>query len=68
MHVVRCAQRGRGRVGQGILTGSAPVGATPEERAALLADAGLVRREGLLVLDGVPLAEIAAAVGTPTYV
>ena len=55
-------------MGQSILSAAAPAGATPEERAALLADAGLVRRDGSLVLDGVPLAEIAAAVGTPTYV
>jgi diaminopimelate decarboxylase len=55
-------------VGQGVLSSAAPVGATAEERAALLADAGLVRRDGALVLDGVPLAEIAATVGTPTYV
>ncbi|HEU4801208.1 MAG TPA: diaminopimelate decarboxylase [Gemmatimonadales bacterium] len=46
-------------MGQGILS---------SERAALLEDAGLVRRDGALVLDGVPLAEIAATVGTPTYV
>lgn len=55
-------------MGQGILSGNGPVGATPGERAALLADAGLVRREGVLVLDGVPLPEIAVALGTPTYV
>lgn len=68
MHVVRGTQRGGGRVGQSVLNGAGPVGATSGERAALLADAGLVRRDGVLVLDGVPLPEIAAAVGTPTYV
>lgn len=55
-------------MGQSVLSPAAPVGATAEERTALLEDAGLVRLEGALVLDGVPLAEIAATVGTPTYV
>jgi diaminopimelate decarboxylase len=43
-------------VGQGVLTDSR------------FADAGLERREGALRLGGVPLAEIARAVGTPVYV
>ena len=55
-------------MGQGVLSPAAPVGATAGERAALLEDAGLVRHGGALVLDGIPLAEIAATVGTPTYV
>jgi len=44
-------------VGQGVL-GS----------AALLADAGLERRDGSLVLAGVPLTAIAEGAGTPAYV
>ncbi len=56
MHVVRAAQRLRGGVGQGVLTDSR------------FADAGLDRRDGTLCLGGVPLAEIARAVGTPVYV
>jgi diaminopimelate decarboxylase len=43
-------------VGQGVLTDSR------------FADAGLERREGVLRLGSVPLAEIARAVGTPVYV
>jgi diaminopimelate decarboxylase len=50
-------------VGQGVLTG--PAGADLE---ALLADAGLERRDGSLVMAGVPLSAIADAVGTPAYV
>ncbi len=38
------------------------------EEAALLADAGLERRDGALHLDGVALAEVADAVGTPAFV
>jgi diaminopimelate decarboxylase len=53
-------------VGEGILTAAPAVDAAAE--AALLADARLARRAGALVLDGVPLAEIVSAVGTPTYV
>lgn len=36
--------------------------------ATLLADAGLRREDGALVMDGVPLDAVADAVGTPTYV
>lgn len=53
-------------MGEGVLTAAPAVDAAAE--AALLADARLARRDGALVLDGVPLAEIASAVGTPTYV
>jgi diaminopimelate decarboxylase len=49
-------------VGEGVLT------AAPADPAALLADAGLARREGELAMGGVPLRAIAAAHGTPTYV
>jgi len=38
------------------------------EPLALLADGGLERRNGLLLDGGVPLPEIAARFGTPTYV
>jgi diaminopimelate decarboxylase len=48
----------RGRTGAG-----APA---PADR--LLADAGLERRDGSLVLGGVPLSTIADGVGTPVYV
>ena len=50
-------------MGQGLLTG--PAAADIE---ALLADAGLERRDGSLVMAGVPLSAIADAVGTPVYV
>ena len=56
MHVVREAERLRGGVGQGVLTDTR------------FADAGLTRRGGSLLLAGVPLAAIAAEVGTPAYV
>jgi diaminopimelate decarboxylase len=49
-------------VGEGVLT------AAPADPAALLADAGLARRDGELAMGGVPLRAIAAAHGTPTYV
>ncbi|HEX5633434.1 MAG TPA: diaminopimelate decarboxylase, partial [Gemmatimonadales bacterium] len=47
-------------MGEGVLTAAA-------DPSALLADAGLVRREGELALGGVPLRAIAEAHGTPTY-
>ena len=50
-------------MGQGVLT---PPRAP--DREALLADAGLERRGGTLLIAGVPLTEIADAVGTPAYV
>jgi diaminopimelate decarboxylase len=50
-------------VGQGVLTG--PAAADIE---ALLADAGLERRDGSLVMAGVPLSAVADAVGTPVFV
>jgi diaminopimelate decarboxylase len=56
VHVVRQAQRRRGGVGQGVLTDSR------------FADAGLARRGRALALGNVALGDIAAEVGTPTYV
>lgn len=54
-------------MGEGVLTAAPGVDAAAE--AALLADAGLARTDtGALLQDGVPLADIASAVGTPTYV
>ncbi len=50
-------------MGQGVLT---PRGAADVE--ALLADAGLERRAGSLVMADVPLTAVAEAVGTPAYV
>lgn len=50
-------------MGQGLLNGAATA-----DVEALLADAGLERRDGSLVMAGVPLSAIADAVGTPVYV
>jgi diaminopimelate decarboxylase len=50
-------------VGEGVLTA-----AVAADVAALLADAGLERRAGSLVMAGVPLSAVADAVGTPAYV
>lgn len=50
-------------MGEGVLTAPAPA-----DVAALLADAGLERRDGSLVMAGVPLSAVADAVGTPAYV
>jgi diaminopimelate decarboxylase len=51
-------------VGQGVLNHEV---ASPRE-SALFADAGLNRRgDGSLLLEGVPVEEIAAATGTPAY-
>ena len=50
-------------MGQGLLTGPAAA-----DLEALLADAGLERRDGSLVMAGVPLSTVADAVGTPAYV
>src|SRR5205814_5388011 len=56
LHVVRAAQHLRGSVGQGVLTDTR------------FAEAGLDRRDGALVMAGVPLGDIARAAGTPVYV
>ena len=50
-------------MGQGVLNGVATA-----DIEALLADAGLERRDGSLVMAGVPLSAVADAVGTPAYV
>ncbi len=50
-------------MGQGVLT--APRAA---DRDALLSDAGLERRDGSLLMAGLPLSAVADAVGTPAYV
>lgn len=55
MHLVGTASHRRGRVGQGVLD-------------PRLAEAGLSRlADGALAMSGVPLAEIAAHTGTPTF-
>ena len=56
VHLERRPERRRGRVGEGVLT---------DDR---FADAGLTREGAALHLGGVPLAAIAAEVGTPVYV
>ncbi|HET8650311.1 MAG TPA: diaminopimelate decarboxylase [Gemmatimonadales bacterium] len=53
-------------MGQGVLTGDSPLSEAAMEQ--LFADAGLSRRDGRLLLEGVPLDTIADAVGTPAYV
>lgn len=53
-------------MGEGVL--NTPSALSPEAESALLADASLLRVDGDLVMDGVPLADIASAVGTPAYV
>jgi len=59
-------------VGEGLLSPSPRTGAAADpaavEPVALLADAGLERRHGALLDAGVPLPEVAARFGTPTYV
>lgn len=50
-------------MGQGVLSGPASA-----DLEALLADAGLERRDGSLVMAGVALSAVADAVGTPAYV
>lgn len=54
-------------MGQGVLS-RGPRAATPGQRAALFAAAGLERAGGTLRLGGVPLSAIADAVGTPAFV
>jgi diaminopimelate decarboxylase len=69
--VVQRPQRGRGRVGEGVLTGRAAgqQGSAAVARNDLLfADAGLERSRGALLLGGVSLAEIAERAGTPAFV
>ena len=59
MHLDRATRRGRGGVGQGVLT---------VDPALLLDDAGLTRRDGALMDGGVALADVAREYGTPAYV
>ena len=63
MYVVWEAERGRGRVGESVLT---PARA-PGRLLDLFEDAGLSRRAGVLTLGGVSLPEVAARVGTPAF-
>jgi diaminopimelate decarboxylase len=69
--VVQRRQRRRGRVGEGVLTGRAAgqrgSGAAGANQL-LFADAGLERRDGLLLLEGVSLLEVAERAGTPAFV
>jgi diaminopimelate decarboxylase len=69
--VVQRCQRGRGRVGEGVLTGRA-AGRRGSGAAGgnelLFVDAGLERSNGALLLGGVSLAEIADRAGTPAFV
>jgi diaminopimelate decarboxylase len=56
-------------VGEGLLKDpAAPRESSSASRGLLFADAGLTRVQGELRLSSVPLADIAARVGTPTYV
>ena len=56
-------------MGEGILGVQERAGAgTQAGTAALLADAGLERRGGSLLLAGVPVSAIAEGAGTPAYV
>lgn len=59
-------------MGEGVLkadrrTGG-PADAASVEASALLADAGMERRDGVLLDAGVPLPDVAGRYGTPTYV
>lgn len=69
MHLDRPSRRGRGGVGEGVLTVAAgqDTGIVPDP-ALLLEDAGLSRRDGTLVDGGVSLAQVAGEFGTPAYV
>jgi diaminopimelate decarboxylase len=55
-------------MGKGVLTPAGAPGLSDAARAELFADAGLERRGASLHFGDVPLAEIAVAAGTPTYV
>ena len=74
MHLDRPPGRGRGGVGEGVLTvaarqadGLAAPGLAADP-ALLLGDAGLSRHEGALVDGGVTLTSVAREFGTPAYV
>jgi len=68
VHVVRPPERGRGRVGEGVLSRAAGQGGGGAASSQLFADAGLERRSGTLRLSGVSLVEVAEVVGTPAFV
>ena len=59
-------------MGEGVLSAGPRTGAATDpasvEPATLLADAGIERRHGVLLDAGVPLPEVVARFGTPTYV
>ncbi len=55
-------------MGKGLLSQPQARQTPPAARAQLLADAGLERQDGELVMGGVALSAIAAAAGTPTFV
>jgi diaminopimelate decarboxylase len=57
-------------VGEGVLRahGRSGAGTQAADTADLLADAGLERRDGSLLLGGVPLSAVADGAGTPAYV
>jgi diaminopimelate decarboxylase len=65
--VVRASQRGRGRVGEGVLRAAGQRG-SGAANSPLFADAGLQRRDGVLRLAGVSLVEVAERAGTPAFV
>jgi diaminopimelate decarboxylase len=69
--VVQRPQCGRGCVGEGVLTGRSAgqrgSGAV-SAKELLFTDAGLERSDGVLLLAGVPLVDIAERVGTPAFV
>ena len=69
--MVQRPQCGRGCVGEGVLTGRSAgqrgSGAV-SAKELLFTDAGLERSDGVLLLAGVPLVDIAERVGTPAFV
>ena len=68
MHVVWAAERGRGRVGEGVLRGRTGGRADGWTESPLFTDAGLERKGRTLMLSGVSLAKVAEKVGTPAFV
>jgi diaminopimelate decarboxylase len=68
VHVVRPPERGRGRVGESVLSGRTGGRVDSRTVSPLFPDAGLERRAGNLLLSGVSLAEIAERAGTPAFV
>jgi len=68
MPVVRRSQHRRGSVGEGVLSGAERQWGSGAALDALFADAGLERRGHTLMLNSIPLMEIAKQVGTPAFV